>query len=416
MSGHSVELEAVSKRYFVGEHVGRGQNVRDLVAGYVRHRGRPPVEEVWSLRDVTLAVPTGQALGIVGRNGAGKSTLLKVIGRITAPTSGRSRTRGRVSSLLEVGTGFHPELTGRENIYLNGALLGLTKRDIERQLEQIIDFAGATVARFVDTPVKRYSSGMYLRLGFAIAAHLETEILLVDEVLAVGDMEFQQRCLGRMSEIEREGRTVLFVSHHLDSIRRLCDQAVWLDEGRVHAVGAAPQVIERYVASTHAGEAIRAYPHGPGAVSLAEVAVLGRDGRPQPVLPRESAFGLKIVFRVNEIVPGLDLSAVITDLEGRAILDEAWSDRRRHHRIEPGTYMARLSIPPVLNTGDYAVSIWMGSSHEDYVWEDQAIQFRLEGDSANRPRRVLNLGLSGEVDAVNAPVSGALTPAESLPT
>lgn len=404
MAGNAVEVRAVSKRYFIGEHLGRGHNVRDLIAGYVRHRGRPPVDEVWSLREVTLDVPAGQALGIIGRNGAGKSTLLKVIGRITAPTSGRSRTRGKVSSLLEVGTGFHPELTGRENVYFNGAVLGLTKRDIDRQFDQIVEFAGATVARFVDTPVKRYSSGMYLRLGFAVAAHLDTSILLVDEVLAVGDAEFQQRCLGRMSEIERDGRTVLFVSHNLDAVRRLCDQTVWLDGGRVEAIGPTHQVIERYMGSTQVGEATRVYPPGRGAVELSEVAVLGPDGRPGRVLPRDRPFGLKVVFRVSETVPGLDLSAVITDLEGRILVDEAWSDYRPDHRIGPGTYVARLNIPPVLNTGDYAVGLWMGAPHEDYVWEEQALRFRLEGDSANRPRRVLNLGLRWDVEAADEPV------------
>lgn len=403
MTDNAVEVHAVSKRYFIGEHLGRGHNVRDVVAGYVRHLGRPPVEEIWSLRDVTLEIPKAQAVGIIGPNGAGKSTLLKVIGRITAPTSGLSRTRGKVGSLLEVGTGFHPELTGRENIYFNGAVLGLTKREINRQLDEIIDFAGTTVARFVDTPVKRYSSGMYLRLGFAIAAHLDTEILLVDEVLAVGDAEFQQRCLGRMSEIEREGRTVLFVSHNLDAVRRLCDRTVWLDQGRVRSVGPTAQVIERYVASTQAGEAARVYPPGRGPVGLSTISVLGPDGGPTAVLPRGQGFSLRVVFRVNETVPGLDLSALVTDLEGRVILDEAWSDGRRHHRIEPGTYEARLSIPPVLNTGDYAVSFWMGAPHEDYVWEEQALRFRLEGDSANRPRRVLNLGLQWNVQTVDTP-------------
>ena len=411
MAGHAVEVEAVSKRYYIGEHLGSGHSFRDLIGGYVRHRGRPPVDDVWSLRDVTLDVPAGQALGIIGGNGAGKSTLLKVIGRITVPTSGRSRTRGKVGSLLEVGTGFHPELTGRENVYFNGAVLGLSKRDIDRQFERIIDFAGVTVARFVDTPVKRYSSGMYLRLGFAVAAHLETEILLVDEVLAVGDAEFQQRCLGRMSEIEREGRTVLFVSHNLDAVRRLCEQSVWLEEGRVQAVGPTAEVIERYVGSTQVGEARRVYPRGRGAVSLSEVAVLGPDGQPGRVLAREHGFALKVVFRVNETVPGLDLSAVITDVEGRAILDEAWSDRRDLHRVEPGTYVAHLAVPPVLNTGNYAVSLWMGASHEDYVWEEQALQFRLEGDSANRPRRVLNLGLRWDVEAAGTPApAGSRSP------
>lgn len=201
--------------------------------------------ELWALRDVSFEVGQGERLGIIGRNGAGKSTLLKIISRITCPTAGRITIHGRVASLLEVGTGFHPELTGRENIYLNGAILGMGKAEIKRKFDDIVEFS--EIERFLDTPVKRYSSGMYVRLAFAVAAHLDPEILLVDEVLAVGDIAFQKKCLGKMGEVTTSGRTVLFVSHNMAAIQSLCGKAIWLDRGRIAKVGDAPEVIASYL-------------------------------------------------------------------------------------------------------------------------------------------------------------------------
>ncbi len=205
-------------------------------------------EDLWALRDVSFSVRRGEVVGIIGRNGAGKSTLLKILSRITEPTEGRVRLRGRVASLLEVGTGFHPELTGRENIFLNGAILGMTKAEIKSKFDEIVAFA--EIERFLDTPVKRYSSGMYVRLAFAVAAHLEPEILLVDEVLAVGDAEFQKKCLGKMQDVSRGGRTVLFVSHNMAAVQHLCLRAILLREGQLLLDGNTGEVIERYVSST----------------------------------------------------------------------------------------------------------------------------------------------------------------------
>src|SRR4051812_33843922 len=210
---HAIETEHLTKRYLLGQ--GQATTLREAIAS---RSGRAAPREILSLDDVGLEVEQGEALAVIGANGAGKSTLLKILSRITEPTSGVSRTRGRVAALLEVGTGFHPELTGRENVYLNGAILGMTRRDIKRRYDEIIEFAG--VARFVDTPVKRYSSGMYLRLAFSVAAHLEPDILVVDEVLAVGDAEFQRKCISAMASAEQAGRTVVFVSHDLDAITR----------------------------------------------------------------------------------------------------------------------------------------------------------------------------------------------------
>src|SRR5215212_7238387 len=237
--------ENLSKRYYLGHHAPRGDGLRHALERAVRDpvkwfrsargRGGASTEEFWALRDVSLEVKQGDIVGIIGGNGAGKSTLLKLLSRITVPTRGRIRLRGRVSSLLAVGTGFHPELTGRENIFLNGAILGMTRLDIKAKFDEIVAFA--EVERFIDTPVKRYSSGMYVRLAFAVAAHLEPEILIVDEVLAVGDAEFQKKCLGKMQNVVREGRTVLFVSHNMAAIKGLCPRAIWFAGGRIAAIG-----------------------------------------------------------------------------------------------------------------------------------------------------------------------------------
>jgi lipopolysaccharide transport system ATP-binding protein len=261
MSDAAIVVEGLSKRYLVGHQSARlaqhlsfremmtqearnfARKAVDLVHGRQVVQG-DEVEEFWALKDVSFEVKQGEVLGVVGRNGAGKSTLLKVLSQITEPTEGRVLLRGRVASLLEVGTGFHPELTGRENIFLNGAILGMTQREIRGKFDEIVAFA--EVDRFLDTPVKRYSSGMYVRLAFAVAAHLEPEILIVDEVLAVGDAEFQKKCLGKMSEVAGGGRTVLFVSHNLAAVEALCDTCVGLDHGTIFQKGSAVEVISSY--------------------------------------------------------------------------------------------------------------------------------------------------------------------------
>jgi lipopolysaccharide transport system ATP-binding protein len=258
-----ITVEKISKRYLVGHRSNQREHymaLRDVIARKANNfarkaidlvRGRQiiqgdEVEEFWALRNVSFEVKQGEVVGIIGRNGAGKSTLLKILSRITKPTEGRIILRGRVGSLLEVGTGFHPELTGRENIFLNGAILGMTQREIRKKFDEIVAFA--EVERFLDTPVKRFSSGMYVRLAFAVAAHLEPEILIVDEVLAVGDAEFQQKCLGKMDEVSRrEGRTVLLVSHNMGVVTTLCPMAIWLDRGVVCKQGAAREVIGNYL-------------------------------------------------------------------------------------------------------------------------------------------------------------------------
>ncbi len=240
-----IELKNVSKKYQLSHQPGTYLSLRDDLSSFFR-RGFRKSEEFWALKDVSFEVQPGEVLGIIGKNGAGKSTLLKILSRITPPTTGEIKLRGLVGSLLEVGTGFHPELSGRENIFLNGAILGMTRKEIQKKFDEIVEFSG--VEKFLDTPVKFYSSGMYVRLAFAVAAHLETDILLVDEVLAVGDAEFQKKCLGKMEEVTRkQGRTILFVSHNMGAIKETCQKAILLGEGIVISIGDPSTVISKYL-------------------------------------------------------------------------------------------------------------------------------------------------------------------------
>lgn len=246
-----IHVEGLGKRYRVGERE-RYLALRDVLTRVftapLRRGPKRTPDYLWALRDVSFDISRGEVVGLIGRNGAGKTTLLKLLSRITRPTAGFAEVHGRVGSLLEVGTGFHPELTGRENIFLSGAILGMSKREIERKHDEIVAFAG--VERFLDTPLKHYSTGMQMRLAFAVAAHLEPEILLVDEVLAVGDLEFQKKCLGKMQEVSRSGRTIVFVSHQLNQIRRLCERVFWIDGGQIRAEGATGEIVGRYESAT----------------------------------------------------------------------------------------------------------------------------------------------------------------------
>jgi lipopolysaccharide transport system ATP-binding protein len=268
MSQPAIRVENLGKSYRMGGRPQRYYALRDTIAEAVRrpartvrraftrgaHRAAPPPEIMWALKGVSVEFAEGQIAGILGRNGAGKSTLLKILTRITEPTEGLAEVRGRVGSLLEVGTGFHPELTGRDNIYLNGAILGMRRAEIRDKFDEIVEFA--EISRFIETPVKHYSTGMYMRLAFAVAAHMKRDVLLVDEVLAVGDAAFQRKCLGKMEDVARDGRTVLFVSHDMAAITGLCDRALWLAEGRIAADGPAAPVVHRYLESVASNEAI----------------------------------------------------------------------------------------------------------------------------------------------------------------
>jgi ABC-2 type transport system ATP-binding protein/lipopolysaccharide transport system ATP-binding protein len=382
-----VEFHHVSKRYELGSRL----NAREALAAAARRvvLGRHnPTEELWSLRDVSFSVADGEAVGLVGRNGAGKSTSLKVLTGITAPTMGVSRTRGRVAALLEVGTGFHSELTGRENVYLNGAILGMSRRDIAREFDRIVDFSG--VERFLDTPVKHYSSGMYLRLAFAVAAHLDPDILLVDEILAVGDAEFQRKCLGRMEEAGQEGRTLIFVSHDLETVSRLCHRALWLEAGSVREAGPSREIVSRYLASGLTARRPGGVLMQSGAVTVTDVRVLPQGGPADGVLLREDALRIEVDFNVLTDVPGLDFSIHVSTSGGVRVLDEAFSDGGLTP-LRPGSYAAKMTLPPLLNVGEFVVGLWFGTAYEDLMHEPAVMPFTLHGADRNRPTRVMVL-------------------------
>jgi lipopolysaccharide transport system ATP-binding protein len=308
MNESIISVENLSKRYLIGRHIQKGDGLRHALEGMLRapfamlkreeRRKRAKTEEFWALRDLNLEVKQGEMLGIIGRNGAGKSTLLKLLSRITEPTTGRIRLRGRVASLLEVGTGFHPELTGRENIFLNGSILGMTRLEIKRRFDEVVAFA--EIDKFLDTPVKRYSSGMYVRLAFAVAAHLEPEILIVDEVLAVGDAEFQKKCLGKMEDVStKQGRTVLLVSHQMPVIQNLCTRCVLMDSGRIVNEGKTDMIVADYLAAgdelANCDLAERKDRVGKGMATVTGIELL--DSKRNPL--REAVSGSDVILRVS---------------------------------------------------------------------------------------------------------------------
>ena len=405
MSRPVIELDGVGKRYRLGENL--GGDLREVIAGAasrLRRRPRVEVRDLWSLRDITLTVHEGQALGIIGANGAGKSTLLKIISNITTPTEGTSRTRGRVGSLLEVGTGFHGDLTGLENTYLNGAILGMRRREVARQLDAIVDFAG--LSKFMDTPVKRYSSGMYLRLGFAIAAHLAADILLVDEVLAVGDAEFQRRCLGKIGEVEASGRTVLFVSHNLDAMSSLCPEAIWLEKGRLRSAGSTDVLIGEYLrsGSEQAGAAAEPLTTDPTArAQIESVRLVDETGTGRGALGTSDAASIQVDIIVREQVPGLDVCALVSTDRGTNILAEALSDVPTSSGLDigfPGRYRIRCVMPPVLTPGNFSVDVWLGTNYEDCDMRERVLSFSVEGAQQGRPDRLVKLSLPWEVERI----------------
>jgi lipopolysaccharide transport system ATP-binding protein len=365
-----ISVEGLGKRYRIQHQQAREPYValRDVIAQKVaaplrRLRGRPAppaesAEDFWALKDVSFAVKPGEVLGIIGRNGAGKSTLLKVLSRITEPTTGRVVLRGRAASLLEVGTGFHPELSGRDNIFLNGAILGMSRAEIVRKFDEIVAFAGTE--RFLDTPVKRYSSGMYVRLAFAVAAHLEPEILIIDEVLAVGDAEFQRKCLGKMGEIAQGGRTVLFVSHQLPTVENLCESALLLEQGTVKMQGAVGDVIAAYAADASAsGVSLfeRSDRRGTGVLRFSEVRVLSEDGeRVGALVCGESAvFEMRVRNPSGAALRSVHISVGIENLASQRVTTWSTSYAGGDFASAPaGDFAVRVRLPRLaLMPGSY---------------------------------------------------------------
>ena len=368
MADVAISAESLGKLYHLGQDQDPYGRLSEVLTGMIRspfRRGekRGDSEAFWALRDVSFDVPEGAAVGVIGRNGAGKSTLLKILSRITWPTTGSATLHGRIASLLEVGTGFHPELSGTENVYLSGAVLGMRHAEIRRNFDEIIEFSGIDT-KFLDTPVKRYSSGMQVRLGFAVAAHLESEILLIDEVLAVGDIEFQKRCLGKMDEVTNSGRTIVFVSHQLPMVASLCDHCLMLEGGRVVASGPTSDVIHRYQAGVEANAASIEFLDetnrpGDGLVSLLSAWVETGAGERQFEYSLMEPVRIRVRYRLHERLKATPQPNLhVTDSGGNYVFVTSphdWGDDRAR---TPGDYTATVEIPShFLNDGMYSVGV-----------------------------------------------------------
>ena len=414
MSNTAIKVENLSKIYRLGE-IGTGTISRDmerwfktkvlkqedpfLKIGETNDRASKGTSDVvYSLRGVNFEIQQGDAVGIIGRNGAGKSTLLKILSRVTTPSTGKINIKGRVASLLEVGTGFHPELTGRENIYLNGAILGMRKREIDRKLDEIIDFSG--VERYIDTPVKRYSSGMYVRLAFAVAAHLESEILIVDEVLAVGDAEFQKKCLGKMGEVSKgEGRTVLFVSHNMAAVQSLCGKGIVLKDGTLNFTGNAAEAVSTYQKTGVSNGIVNSTWDEESAPGDHRAKILSASGKPT-------------IGDVINFSSGITLTFLIESMIDRSLLDLSFDLKNQeevllfHHgnyitdsiSLAKGVYQMEIKIPPfLLNEGNYQINAWLGLAGTEMLGniKENAISFSVT---------------SSDIDHIVKPIPGILRP------
>jgi len=405
MSKPIIKVENISKAYQIGQ-IGSGTLSKDverfwqtkilgkedpfLKIGETNDRSKKGTSNiVWSLKDINFEINQGDAVGIIGKNGAGKSTLLKLLSRVTSPTTGEIKVKGRIASLLEVGTGFHPELSGRENIYLNGAILGMRKKEITRKLDEIIDFSG--VERYVDTPVKRYSSGMYVRLAFAVAAHLESEILIVDEVLAVGDAEFQKKCLGKMGDISKgEGRTVLFVSHNMAAVQNLCNKGIVLENGQIAFQGASDKSIQEYLKNSANIKSLKDYQQrsGTGKVKIVNATVYGENKSLEPQLgqPFHIEFDIDNPDQIDTSKFRFDLK--IDDNLGQRLV---WlSDTIFEKPIVQNFNKVIFKIDKLtLNQGGYYISTDIYVDRRRADWLQSAIYFEvMDGDYYNTGRNV----------------------------
>ena len=391
----AIRVHDLGKEYRLGALSSGYRTLRDALAeraGQITGRVPKPSREIlWALRHVSFEVERGQVLGVIGRNGAGKSTLLKILSRITEPTEGEAEIHGRVGSLLEVGTGFHPELTGRENIFLNGAILGMKRTEIAAKFDEIIDFA--EVPKFIDTPVKRYSSGMYLRLAFAVAAHLEPEVLVVDEVLAVGDAEFQRKCLGKMSDVARQGRTVLFVSHNMSAILRLTHETLVLDRGALVLRAPTPQAVDYYMTSGLAQSGERRWtpddvPTGASPFQPRVLRVLDNRGRVAERVACTEPFTIEFEYELAQEVTGLRIGLYLSTSRGEPVLTSFDTDDPRafeRHTARPaGRHVSRCRIPAtLLNEGLFVLGVNASSFRiRSYFTDEHALSFSVDGTGA----------------------------------
>jgi lipopolysaccharide transport system ATP-binding protein len=402
--GTVIRVENLSKSYLIG-HQAREPYLalRDVMVETVKNAGRRilhpmgagspgnSVEEIWALKGVSFEVKQGDRVGIIGRNGAGKSTLLKILSRITEPTGGRVRIKGRVGSLLEVGTGFHPELTGRENIFLNGAILGMTKAEIKKKFDEIVDFA--EIEKFLDTPVKRYSSGMYVRLAFSVAAHLEPEILVVDEVLAVGDAQFQQKCLGKMGEVGNEGRTVLFVSHNLAAIRNFCNRAFLLQHGTLDAKSDANEAINEYLHSVRNTIYVRRWVEEKDApcnenVILNKFSICNEEGLPPDEIIIGQPFQFELEYKVIKEQGFAGFSIIVNDNDGNCVFcsinnfESDWYGKP----MPCGAYKSICRVPAdLLNNGWYLITLNLfEKGYSNWKMYKEILWFELQDDGKIR--------------------------------
>ncbi len=391
MSNTIIKIEDVSKQYRLGV-VGTGTLSHDLNRFFAKIRGKEdPTRKVgvsnklntvegdyvWALRDINLEVGDGEVLGIVGKNGAGKSTLLKLLSRVTAPTTGTIKVKGRIASLLEVGTGFHPELTGKENIYLNGAILGMTKKEIDSKYEEIIDFSG--VKKYAGTPVKRYSSGMYVRLAFAVAAHLEPEILIVDEVLAVGDAEFQKKAIGKMQSVSRSGRTVLFVSHNLTAVEQLCTRGVLMQNGTLVMDGKIHDITSAYKKMSVDENQLKR--SGTRVFEIQEYKMMDLDGKPCDEVFLGDDFKVTIRARANEQIDLSDMTLDIRNDSNEFIAHITNADDLFYVKDVPkrGEVMVEIQVKDIcLAPGTYYASVWLGNSYGTFDYIENCIRFSIK--------------------------------------
>lgn len=407
MSDLAIRAENLSKQFKIGTAPSRYRTLRDTLTealaapvSWMKGGAGGTKNTIWALKDVSFDIHKGQVVGVIGRNGAGKSTLLKILSRVTEPTTGRAEVRGRVGALLEVGTGFHPELSGRENIYLNGAILGMRRREIDRRFDEIVDFS--EVAQFIDTPVKRYSSGMYLRLAFAVAAHLEPEILVVDEVLAVGDAEFQRKCLGKMSDVAQEGRTVLFVSHNMSAVLRLTEEAIVLDKGRMVLRAPTPQAVDYYMAAGFSESGERTWQPDevpPDAAPFTPLALRVRSpqGKVVDTLRTTDPVTIEFDYKLSAPISGLRVGVYLITLRGEYVFTSFDTDdagRFEQYAVrEAGNYTSRCTIPAnLLNEGRYALAVNASVFRiRRYFGDDHVLAINLDGTGApgkhwNEPR------------------------------
>ncbi|PKO05974.1 MAG: ABC transporter ATP-binding protein [Chloroflexi bacterium HGW-Chloroflexi-3] len=391
MTDIAIHVEKLSKKYKLGAMYERQDTLRDLLVSTFRSPFRKKEKRedqtLWALKDISFDIERGSVVGIVGRNGAGKSTLLKVLSRVTDPTSGVGEIRGRVGSLLEVGTGFHPELTGRENIYLNGAILGMKRTEIEKKFDEIVDFS--EVVKFIDTPVKRYSSGMYLRLAFAVAAHLEPDILVVDEVLAVGDAEFQRKCLGKMSDVAEQGRTVLFVSHNMSAILRLTTETLVMEKGRIVKRAPSNEAVDYYLSSGFAETGEREWdqdeiPENSAPFLPKVLRIRNEQGQIVNTIRSTEKMSIEFEYKLEEAITGLRVGYYLMSSRGEFVFTTFDTDEpQMYDRFlarEKGHYISRCEIPAdTFNDGRFIVGINASTYRiHRYFQDERAISFNVD--------------------------------------